>query len=52
MSLVEIVHYDKSKEEQNIEKIDYVEEIILFSTSIKMLYEYSKKNFIRQRCRR
>lgn len=48
MSLVEIVHYDKSLEEQDIEKSDYVEELLLFSTNVKMFYEYGKMYFYKR----
>ena len=49
MSLVEIVHYDKSIEEQELERIDYVEEMILFSTNVKLFYECGKLSFLSEK---
>lgn len=49
MSLVEIVHYNKILEEQELERIDYVEELVLFSTNVKNFYECGKISFLSEK---
>ena len=36
----------KVKKNNRFEKIDYVEELVLVSTNVKMFYEYSKISFL------